>query len=79
MGLQAALAGKQVFTIRFSDYVVYPKFGLSQEVDSFEEALGIIKQGKCSAQCDPKNDFNVGSATGKVLDLIDEIRFSVER
>jgi hypothetical protein len=72
MGLQAALAGKPVICIAFGDYVLYPKFGIGQEVANMDEAISILKAGhfKGTARLDMPP---LGSATANVLSFVDDI------
>lgn len=73
MGLQAALMGKKVFVVGFSDYVVYPEFGLAQSALSFQEALSKLGEGNVHF----KNVAGIDiwpSATERVLQVINQIR-----
>ena len=77
MGLQAALIGKPVFIINFSDHFPLPKYGLAEAVNSLSEALLLIKSGHLPKPKISKNE-EVGNATQRVISCIDRIRSNPE-
>jgi hypothetical protein len=72
MGLQAALLERRVICIGFSDYVIYPSFGLASAASSLKEASKITRVTKGNADI----EFGMpalGTATSNVLAYIDDI------
>lgn len=72
MGLQAALRGLPVICIGYSDYVVYPEFGLAQGVDTLEQAIAILR----TRDFKPPLEISLpplGSATENVLQFVEDI------
>lgn len=72
MGLQAALRGIPVVCVGYSDYALYPKFGLAQAVDTLDEAVMVLKEGRYSAP-GPFAMPPLGTASDNVLEFIDDI------
>jgi hypothetical protein len=72
MGLQAALRGLPVICVGFSDYVMYPQFGMAQSVDSLDTAMAMIAERQFAA---PARDVisTVGHSTTNVLSFVDDI------
>lgn len=72
VGLQAALVGKPTICIGFGDQTQYPKYGLAAAVNSFDEALDILKEGigkfDGSLSAPP-----VGTGAQNVLKLVNDI------
>lgn len=78
MGLQAAVRGLPVVCVGFADYVMYPRFGLAQSVDTLGEAMDLIAK---RAVPPPDRDRlpPVGNSTDLVLTFIEDILFSNQK
>lgn len=72
MGLQAALAGRNVICVGFSDYVHYPKYGLAMSADNLSEAIRYIANKEFAHSANFAMP-PLGAATDNVLSYIDDI------
>lgn len=72
MGLQAALMGKPVICVGFSNYVDYPKYGLATAADTLEDMAGILIDKTYSLPIELDMP-PLGSATSNVVAVIESV------
>lgn len=69
VGLQAVLAGKPTVCLAFADYVLYPDYGWAAKADTVAELQQIVLSQRYFPP-PPRISRYVGSATGRVADLV---------